>query len=114
MEVIADKLTKISLWFEGLMLKSVTKEKKETLDKKTAYDMDFENHPDVVSEESWRSWIVHLHKCGIHLNHYQALKQFNLLIALSDDDWDCELLIEELIKEGARKIYLPFSWSKKS
>ena len=77
--------------------------------KLTAYDMDFDREYS-VRPESWKLWIDHLHRCDVHLNHYQASIHFDKFIELRKDEWDCNNLIEDLIKEGARKIYLPYEW----
>lgn len=89
------------------------KQKKNT-NEPSVFEMDFENNPDVVSEESWNAWIVHLRKLGTRVTHYSATNQFNQLVELyEEEDWDCDALIEYLIRHNSRSIYVPTEWKRK-
>lgn len=66
----------------------------------------------VVSEEQWKAWVVHLARCGIRMNQYVAEKQMDKLVEIDRAQWDCNYLIDELIKEGAKSLYVPNSWLK--
>lgn len=87
------------------------KKKRKVENGESVFEMDFENHPDVVSEEAWKSWIVHLRKLGTRVDDYFACNHFNLLVELYEEgNWDCDALLEYLIKHNARSIYLPNEW----
>jgi hypothetical protein len=66
----------------------------------------------VVTEERWKEWVIHLARCGMRMNKYVAEKQMDKLVEIDRAEWDCNVLIDELIKEGAKSLYVPNSWLK--
>jgi hypothetical protein len=97
---------------ESIEQLKVQKKKRKVEDEgPSVFEMDFESHPEVVSEEAWKAWIVHLRKLGTRVDFYLACNHFNLLVELYEEgNWDCDKLIEHLIKHNARSIYLPSEW----
>jgi hypothetical protein len=77
--------------------------------KLTAYDMEYE---DFLCEEYWRRWVDHLHKCDVHLNHYQGQQHYARFREIDEEGFNCEALIDELIKRTAKTIYVPFEWKR--
>jgi hypothetical protein len=75
------------------------------------YDIDT---GEIVTKETWHSWLNHLRGMGTRLNHYSAMKHFEQLRELYDspEQWNCDELVKELIKHAARSIYLPYSFKK--
>jgi hypothetical protein len=75
------------------------------------YDIDT---GEIVTKETWHSWLNHLRGMGTRLNHYSAMKHFEQLRELYDrpEQWNCDELVKELIKQAARSIYLPYSFKK--
>lgn len=108
---IKDQIDRI----EYIVTQLKSQRQKKNVNEPSIYDMDFENNPDVVSEESWKAWITHLRKLGgIRLNHYFASNQFNQLVQLyNDEDWDCDALIEYLIQHNQKSIFVPNEWKRK-
>lgn len=94
-------------------LKSQKQKRKD--DEPSVFEMDFENNPDVVSEESWRAWIAHLYKLkSVKVNHYFVSNQFKQLVQLyNEEDWDCDALIEYLIEHNQKSIFVPTEWKRK-
>lgn len=113
LDVIADRLVMISNRLEEMTLqnnKKMSKKKSsESVKKLSAYDMEFD---DFLSESYWRKWIDHLHQSEVHLNHYQGKMQYERLREIDASGLDCEMLIDELIKNTAKSIYVPFEWQR--
>lgn len=112
LDVIADRLVVISNRLEEITLHNKKSSKKKPFDtekKLTAYDMEFD---DFLLEDSWRKWIDHLHKSGVHLNHYQGKGQYERFRELDDTGINCNTLIKELIKRTAKSIYVPIEWQR--
>ncbi len=67
--------------------------------------------PEGFNPEIWESWIVHKRKMGVPMNHYHAQLEADKLAKLeSEERWDIELLIKELIESCAKSIYVPTQW----
>lgn len=81
-------------------------DKKQT--KLSPYDCDI---PEELDRSLWEAWITHLHKSDIKINAYMAQQQADKLKELSED-FDISMLLRKLIDDGAKKIYLPFEWSR--
>lgn len=111
LDVIADRLVTISNRLEEIVLQGNKKKVKVPRlgdeRKLTAYDMEYE---DFLCEEYWRMWVDHLHKSEVHLNHYQGQRQYARFKEIDEEGFNCESLIEELIKRTAKTIYIPFEW----
>lgn len=83
----------------------------EVKDKKlTAYDAwELVNGEEICTRENWNKWITHLHKLGMHLTPYAGGLQFNNLKDIWYEDKDCDLIINHIIKQGHKKLYIPKS-----
>jgi hypothetical protein len=68
----------------------------------------------IVTKETWHCWLNHLRSMGTRLNHYSAMKHFEQISEIYDrpEQWNCDVLVRELIKQAARSIYLPNSFKK--
>jgi hypothetical protein len=100
LEILDEKLDRLLM----------TKAKVKSAPRLTAEDVEVEG---IVEREAWLKWVRHLHGCGVHLNYYMGELEKRRLQALSEEDWDCELLIDTLIAMRAKSIYLPMDWTRK-
>jgi len=67
----------------------------------------------VMDKEHWEAWIVHLLRLGVRINEYGAGNQLKQFIGLDKEGWDCNVLIDRLMKDNAKSVYVPFDWLKK-
>jgi len=67
----------------------------------------------VMDKEHWEAWIVHLLRLGVRINEYGAGNQIKQFIGLDKEGWDCNILIDRLMKDNAKSVYVPFDWLKK-
>jgi hypothetical protein len=95
---------------EGEVRRAVLK-KKASKSEPSPFDIDT---GEVVTQETWHSWLNHLRGMGMRLNHYAAMKHFEQLKEFYDcpEQWNCDELVKDLIKLAARSIYLPNSFKK--
>lgn len=66
----------------------------------------------VCTKESWIAWINHLRLSGKPINYYLAKKHFETLQLISEEDWNCDQLIKEIIEKGHASFYIPSDWKK--
>ena len=88
---------------------SIPKAKKAAKPKSSPMDCEL---PEDLNGSSWKDWIQHLHRCDIHFNQYQAQKHADKFAEYSED-YDVNILIERLIKDCAKTVYIPFDWKDK-
>jgi predicted DNA-binding protein len=87
------------------------KEKKETK-KKDRFDelymMDITGNDglEIMERGSWMEWIDHLRKMGVRVNEYALEKHANLFKEHYADGWNIDYLVADLIKRGAKSIYI--------
>ena len=87
------------------------KEKKET-PKKDRFDelymMDITGNDgrEIMERGSWMEWIDHLRKMAVRVNEYALEKHANLFKDHYADGWNIDYLVADLIKRGAKSIYI--------
>lgn len=95
------------------------KEKKETVSKKDRFEelymMDITSSDgcEIMERGSWMEWIDHLRKMGVRCNEYVLEKHSNMFKDHYTDGWNIDYLVEDLIKRGAKSIYIHSDLHKK-
>ena len=88
------------------------KEKKATVSKKDRFEelylMDITGSDgcEIMERGSWMEWIDHLRKMGVRVNEYALEKHANLFKDHYVDGWNIDYLVADLIKRGAKSIYI--------
>lgn len=94
-----------------LILNSISESKKKPSSAKkdkTAYDAwELVDGEEICTRENWNKWITHLHKLGVHLTHYAGELHFDKLKDIWYADKDCDLIINHIIKQGHKTLYIP-------
>lgn len=93
-------------------IKMMMKAKKESKPRKEKWEilynlpLDTKDGEELMTRESWISWIDHLKKMGCNPNEYSLKLNLEMFEEYYNDDWNIDYIVSDLIKRGARSIYI--------
>lgn len=83
-----------------------SKPRKDKWEKLYNMPLDTEDGEELMTRESWIDWIDHLKKMGCNPNEYSLKLNLEMFEEHYKDDWDINYIVADLIKRGARSIYI--------